>query len=231
VYTLDHVHKRYGNTQVLVDLDGEIPTNKFVFLLGPSGSGKSTLLRVLSLIETPSEGSVHLDLSGRKFNSQWAGRPWPQLTCVFQKQFLWPHLTLRENIALPLRGGEEEKAKVQEVIELFDMVSFVDRHPNEVSGGQAQRAALARAFALGPELILIDEAHGGLDLEQQQTVNSHLVSLRETGVGLVVVTHSLDFARRFADHVLIIEEGVLTENGPRSVFERPKSPFLKRALG
>jgi ABC-type sugar transport system ATPase subunit len=232
MYTLKNVYKIYGQTCALEDINCEIPTDKFVVVLGPSGSGKSTLLRQMSFIEIPDRGNVHLELNGRIFCSNKPDRPWPRLTSVFQKQFLWPHLTLRENIELPLRerGSRNIVDKIQKVTDLFDMSSFLDRFPNEVSGGQAQRAALARAFTLNPELILIDEAHGGLDLEQQHILNSQFISLKHSGVGLIVVTHSLDFARRYADHVIVLEKGRMVENGPSSVFKNPSSRFLQLAL-
>lgn len=232
MYTLNNVHKLYGQTYALKDISSEIPTNKFVVVLGPSGCGKSTLLRQLSFIETPEKGHVHLELNGSVFSSIKPDRPWPRVTCVFQKQFLWPHLTLRENIELPLCHGVTKNIsdEVRRVTKLFDMSSFLDRFPNEVSGGQAQRVALARAFALNPELMLIDEAHGGLDLEQQQILNSHFIYLKQTGVGLIVVTHSLEFARRYADYVVVLEKGRMVESGPSSVFKNPSSRFLRLAL-
>jgi ABC-type Fe3+/spermidine/putrescine transport system ATPase subunit len=232
MFSLDGVDKSYGSVAALRSLTCEIPTDRFVFVMGPSGSGKSTLLRLLSFVETPDRGSVSLMLDGREFNSVARDRPWPILTCVFQKQFLWPHLTLRQNIALPLRNSDprEANSRLQRVIALLGMSAFVDRFPNEVSGGEAQRAALARALALNPRLILIDEAHGGLDLEQQKLLNEHLLGLRESGVGLVVVTHSLEFARSYADWVVVLEGGSVTDLGPRNTFDKPNSAFLRTIL-
>lgn len=233
MFILDNVEKRYGNVSVLKNISCKIPIDGFVVVMGPSGSGKSTLLRLLSFVETPDHGNVRLNLNGREFDSINSARPWPRLTCVFQKQFLWPHLTLRENISLPLHtaGVRELDSKLKSVIDLFGMSAFVDRFPNEVSGGQAQRAALARALVLDPQLILIDEAHGGLDLEQQKILNDYLIKLRESGVALIIVTHSLEFARRYADQVVIVEDGTVTDVGTRDILERPKSPYLRRAIG
>lgn len=232
MYDLDHIQKTYGQTSVLKDITAKIPSDEFVFLMGPSGSGKSTLLRLLAYVEVPDKGSVRLSIDGKQFDSSNPERPWPKVTAVFQRQFLWPHLTLRSNISLPLYAAHASgiEKKLNAVIKLFDMANFVDRYPNEVSGGQAQRAALARALILEPQLILIDEAHGGLDLEQQKVLNDYLLKLRASGVGLIVVTHSLDFARQYADRVVVIERGELTEIGPKAIFDQPKSSFLKRVL-
>ena len=231
MFTLRSVTKSYNGTNVFRNVSCVIPTDRFVFVLGPSGSGKSTLLRMLSFIETPDIGRVELGLDGVRYASDAPERPWPKVTCVFQRQFLWPHLTIRENILLPLRfrsvGGRD--AKLAEVASLFGMDAFLDRHPNEVSGGEAQRCALARAFVLNPSVILIDEVHGGLDLEQQAVVNGHLLALRNRGVGLVVVTHSLAFAEKYADLALIVENGGLTSVGDAGGLKKSdKSPFLSR---
>ncbi|MDP2605453.1 MAG: ATP-binding cassette domain-containing protein [Deltaproteobacteria bacterium] len=233
MFILDNVEKHYGNVSVLKNISCQIPIDGFVVVMGPSGSGKSTLLRLLSFVETPDHGNVRLTLNGQEFESIKPTRPWPRVTCVFQKQFLWPHLTLRENIRLPLHaaGVHELESKLKSVINLFGMSAFVDRFPNEVSGGQAQRAALARALVLDPQLILIDEAHGGLDLEQQKILNDYLIKLRESGVALIIVTHSLEFARRYADRVVIVEDGTVTDVGTRDILERPRSPYLRRAIG
>ena len=222
MYSLDNVHKSYGNTQVLTAIDLHVATDGFVFLMGPSGSGKSTLLRLLSFVETPDEGVVRLVVHGRRFDSVGDVRPWPTVTCVFQRQFLWPHLTLRENIVLPLRAAKSSRIheRLRHVTRLFHMHDFIDRFPNQVSGGQAQRAALARALVLDPRIILIDEAHGGLDLEQQHILNDHLIRLNNSGVGLIIVTHSLEFARQYADQVIIVEKGMITEAGPKSIWVR-----------
>lgn len=232
MYTLKNISKNYGQINALYNINTQIPTDKFVVILGRSGCGKSTLLRQLSFIEMPDNGNIELDLDGSIYSSKEHLRPWPKVTCVFQQQFLWPHLTLRENIELPLRNKDinDLEKEIDDVIKLFDMYAFINRYPNEVSGGQAQRAALARAFALKPNLMLIDEAHGGLDIEQQHILNSHFISLKQTGVGLIVVTHSLEFAQKYADYVVILEKGVVAESGPSSIFKNPKSKFLKLAF-
>jgi ABC-type polar amino acid transport system ATPase subunit len=233
MYTLQEVEKRYGNCTVLQNVTCTIPTNELVVMIGPSGAGKSTLVRLLSFTEIPDHGSVHLQLNETFFTSTTAHRPWPRVTCVFQKQFLWPHLTLLENLYLPVRvaNPSDADARVDKAIELFGMADFVNRYPNEVSGGQAQRVALARALVLDPELILIDEPHGGLDLEQQSILNEHLLQLRSLGVGLIIVTHSLHFLRLYADTIVMIEKGSVAAVMSKEVFLDPNSDYLKRATG
>lgn len=232
MFILNAVSRNYGSIPAVRDVSCEITTDGFVFIMGPSGSGKSTLLRLLSFVEAPDQGTVRLELGGLLYDTAGSTRPWPNLTCVFQRQFLWPHLTLRDNITLPLRtsGALNIEQRLARVIDLFDMSAFVNRYPNEVSGGQAQRAALARALVLDPALILIDEAYGGLDLEQQRILNDHFLRLRQSGVGLIVVTHALDLAQAQADQVIVVEDGQIAEVGTRSVFENPTSNFLRKVL-
>ncbi|MBI3005303.1 MAG: ATP-binding cassette domain-containing protein [Ignavibacteriales bacterium] len=218
---------------MLAHINCKIPVDGVVVVMGPSGSGKSTLLRLLSFVERPDEGTIDLKLNGDSFRSPGNDRPWPRVTCVFQKQFLWPHLTVLQNLRLPLEAARHQDVdeRVAKMIDLFEMSGFVNRFPNEVSGGQAQRAALARALVLDPELILIDEPHGGLDLEQQSVLNRHLVDLSSSGIGLFIVTHSLDFAQVYADHLVIVEDGTISEMGPREILEHPTSLYLRRSMG
>ena len=232
MFRLDRVELRYGASMVLRGISAEIPTAGVVVVMWPSGAGKSTLMRVLCFLEVPTSGFLQLSLGGRTYDSRETARPWPNLTCVFQKQFLWPHLTLLQNLHLPLMKLERSEAqnRVASVIELFGMGEFVGRFPNEVSGGQAQRAALARAFVLHPKLVIIDEAHTGLDLEQQATINDHLQALASSGVGIIVVTHSLAFAQQHADHIVVLEGGLVAELGPRSILNSPSSKYLVRAV-
>ncbi len=233
MYTLEHVMKSYGANTVLKDVNCRIPLDGLVTIMGPSGAGKSTLLRLLSFLEAPDFGYLLLQLDAHHFDSRKGDKPWPKVTLVFQRQFLWPHLTLRDNIALPLKtaGLPNICSRIEAVTNLFDMSSFIDRYPNEVSAGQAQRGALARAFALEPQVILLDEAHFGLDLEQQKTLNDHLIALRDSGVALVVVTHSLDFARKFADRIVVVENGSIVEVGGQVILKNPASAYLQRAVG
>ncbi|MFC1511623.1 ATP-binding cassette domain-containing protein [Candidatus Latescibacterota bacterium] len=233
MYTLTNVERQYEKNKVLSNINCSIPTDAIVVVMGPSGAGKSTLLRLLSFIELPDRGTIRLTMNGDVFDSVKEQKPWPRVTCVFQGKFLWPHMTLLQNIRLPVAaaGHEDVNERVEQVISLFQMSDFIHRFPNEVSGGQAQRVALARALALRPELVLIDEPHTGLDLQQQYILNEHLLVLRESGVGLIIATHSLEFVRRYADRVVIIENGTIPAVSSKEEFMHPDSDYLKRAIG
>src|SRR5579864_8264157 len=151
--------KRYEDRYVVDGVSLQLSPGRITALLGPNGCGKSTLLRLLACLEKPDRGSLLLD--GRVLippyeGSRQAPSPWPHVTLVFQQLFLWPHLSLKENIRLPLMRVYPEtwKEQLHEVIEVFGLCEFVGRFPNEASLGQRQRAALARAWALKPRYLL-----------------------------------------------------------------------------
>lgn len=196
-------------------------------LLGPSGTGKTTLLKCLALLENPSTGQIIIDDTQYNFPSVAANQPapWPQLTVVFQQLFLWPHLTLRGNIMLPVlqQDAAATTRRLDELSEMFGMADFLDRYPNETSRGQQQRAALARALMLQPKYILCDEITSALDVEAITRVLECLKLVKEQGVGVLLITHQLGFARRSCDHVV--------ESGGRERLIQPLtdrfSQFLK----
>lgn len=232
-----NISKCYGRIQVLKNVSLAVHPGKITVLLGPSGAGKTTLLKCMGLLEQPNSGEIQVD--GNQFQFPFPkGRsftpPWPELTVVFQQHFLWPHLTIRENILLPLRNRlEATMVKFRDLIDLFDMTDFIDRYPNEASLGQRQRAALARAFVLNPKFILLDEITSALDVEQIHNLFSHLTELRRLGIGILLITHLLGFARALidggnGDEVVFLEDGVVVEKGGIEMFDAPSTPRLKQ---
>ena len=226
------VSKLYSAQQILHDVSFRIPVSQITVIVGPSGAGKSTLLRILAFLEQPSRGYVSLAVGDEAFDSRRNLKPWPLITCVFQRQFLWPHLTIRQNIEVPIRKMCEPlvQKRVDDIINLFDIHHYMKRYPNQISGGEAQRVALARAFVLQPKLILVDEPHTGLDLLQQSIVNNYFCRIREEDMGLLVISHSIDFARRHADQILVLDQGRLVETGGCEILEAPVSEFLRSCL-
>lgn len=205
-YIISGAVKRYGDVTILNGIDATISVEGITAIVGPSGAGKSTLLRMMAFLEGCDAGSILLEDGSVQYRVGDA--PWPAVTCVFQKQFLWPHLTLRQNIDLPMRdiGTVDRGNRLSALISEFGMDSFVDRYPNQVSGGQAQRAALARALGVDPSVLLLDEIHTGLDFENQELVNNRLRTLADSGVSIVVVSHSLNFVESFADRIVLIKD-------------------------
>jgi polar amino acid transport system ATP-binding protein len=225
------INKSFGGKVVLAGVDISIAPGQITALIGPSGSGKSTFLRALSLLDPPDKGSISVDNMTYAFpnkNGSGIQPPWPKLTIVFQQLFLWPHLTIRQNITLPVENtnGTKRNETVEELIELFDMNEFVNRYPNEVSLGQRQRAAIARALALEPKYLLLDEITSALDVEHVSKMLNHLKSLRERGTGILLITHLIGFAKRAADQILFMSDGMIVEAGGPEILSSPKSKRL-----
>lgn len=225
----------YGGERVLDRASVTVKPGSVTALIGPSGAGKSTLLRSMAFLESPTAGQIEIDGKITKCPLPHGTRPkgpWPLVTAVFQQLFLWPHLTLRDNIMLPLRLSPHppEPATAESLIRTFDMSDFVDRFPNEVSGGQRQRAALVRALALRPRYLLLDEITSALDIEQAAAIVAHLADLKNSGIGILLVTHFLGFVRRTADHVVFLDKGQIEEAGAPSILKSPQSPRFRRFL-
>jgi ABC-type polar amino acid transport system ATPase subunit len=229
------VKKKFTSQEVLHGVSVHVEKGKITVLMGPSGSGKTTLLRAISLLDPPTEGEVFVDKNHYSFPMEPGAKikpPWPKLTVVFQQLFLWPHKTLRENILLPLdsQNGKKDWKYVDELIMMFGMKEFIDRYPNEVSIGQRQRAAIVRALALKPAYILLDEITSALDVEQVAKVLDHLLYLRDSGIGILIITHLVSFARRAADYVVFLDDGRVAEAGDVTVLDNPKNDRVARFL-
>jgi polar amino acid transport system ATP-binding protein len=221
------------NGQLILDgVDIMLEPGKICVIVGPSGAGKTTLLKTLALLEEPDSGSIEVD--GQRYQYPLKRnnpvKPWPKLTVVFQQLFLWPHLTLKQNIELPyfLRTGKKSSDRFDELVALFDMEKFVHRYPNETSLGQRQRAALVRALLLEPKYILLDEITSSLDVEQVALILQYLRQLAQSGIGILIVTHLLQFAREAASSIIFMDAGRVLESGGRSVLDSPVHPRVRR---
>jgi ABC-type polar amino acid transport system ATPase subunit len=229
------IYKAYGGKKVLTGVNASIEPGQIAVLIGPSGMGKSTLLRALSLLDPPDKGTVTVEGTVYTYPGENNGSipmPWPKLTVVFQQLFLWPHLTIRKNIALPLAmaNGDIKNDGMDEFITLFEMETFVDRYPNEVSLGQRQLAAIARAIALEPKYLLLDEITSALDVEYVSKVLGCLKRLRERGMGILLITHLIGFAKSAADQVIFLDNGKIIESGKPDILSSPKSKRLAEFL-
>lgn len=228
-----NIRKVYADREILESIDIDLAPGRITCLIGPSGSGKTTLLKCLSLVENPDLGTVDIDGVRYEFPSQGplSPDPWPNMTVVFQSLFLWPHMTLRENILLPAHNVNEKAEKdIEGLIKLFEMSDFIDRYPNEASGGQRQRVALARALILNPRYVLLDEITSALDVEQTARILTKLTHLKERGIGTLLITHHLNFARRAADHVVFMADGKIVEQGPPAMLDAPQTARLQQFL-
>lgn len=210
--------KIYNNKEILKGVSIKIEPGKITSLIGPSGSGKTTLLRILSMLDFPDSGDISLD--DKKYESPFEinsiNLPWPKISVVFQQLFIWPHLTLRQNIELTLilrHKLDENKEYLDQLYKMFHMEEFIDRFPNQASLGQRQRVALVRALALRPKYLLLDEITSSLDVEQSEIILSHLSIIKKQGVGILMVAHDLNFALSNADFVCFMEDGKIIKQG------------------
>jgi ABC-type polar amino acid transport system ATPase subunit len=231
--TAENIYKSYGQNQILKGIGLRVKPGKITALIGPSGSGKTTLLRCLSMLEAPNAGEINFDNKTYRFPLDAGDKiipPWPDLTVVFQQLFLWPHLTLRENITLPLKrtGREQELEHLESLIDLFNMRLFIDRYPDETSLGQRQRAALVRALALKPKFILLDEITSSLDVEQVGLILNELKAMRDRGIGILIITHLLHFASEGADQIVFMDKGQVIESGAPAILKNPRTDRLKQ---
>lgn len=222
------ITKAFDETRVLHGVEICVAPGAITALIGPSGSGKTTLLRALSMLDPPDSGRIVLDDVEYEFPCERGAKPkkpWPQVTMVFQQFFLWPHLTLRENIALPLKNTSQPDPEhvLEELAHKFEIEDLIDRHPNEVSLGQRQRAALVRALVLDPKYLLLDEITSALDVEHISKVLEHLKVVRDRGTGILLVTHLIGFAKHAADQIAFMENGEIIERGGPEILGSSKS--------
>jgi len=235
--SIQHLSKRFGETEVLRDVNIDVRRGEAVVVLGPSGSGKSTMLRCINLLEKPTGGHIYIEgqeITGPNTN---VDKLREHVGMVFQQFNLFPHLSAKKNVMLAQRKVLKRNAEEAERIALEQLarVGLADRAdflPDQLSGGQQQRVAIARALAMDPHVMLFDEATSALDPELVRGVLDVMRSLAEAGMTMVVVTHEMGFAREVADRVIFMEGGVIVEEGtPTEVFDHPKHERTKDFLG
>jgi len=223
----------YGKQLVLDHIDLYINQNEFLTLLGPSGCGKTTTLRIIGGFEAPSTGDVLLNGTSILHQPPHK-RP---LNTVFQRYALFPHLDVAGNIAFGLKikraSSAAIKKKVAEMLELVNLKGFEKRHVSSLSGGQQQRVAIARALANEPQLLLLDEPLGALDLQLRKEMQVELKNMqRELGITFVFVTHDQDEALTMSDTIAVMNEGRILQIGkPEDIYNEPKNAFVARFIG
>ncbi len=231
---LRSVSKQIREFSVLTDVTLSLRAGQVLGIIGPSGAGKSTLLRVMAGIETANSGTMSVAGFDYAFpaNPMNQHRPWPKVTLVFQGLCLWPHLTLRTNVMLPVTNRRNVAApeKAEFYMDLFQIGDLSSRYPNQVSGGQRQLFALCRALALEPEVLLLDEVTAALDVEHIRTLREAIAQLRGNGIAVALVSHSLSFVRRVADTVAFLDKGTIHEIGSSTLLTNPQTDRLRHFL-
>src|SRR3954454_7567597 len=223
--------KEFAAFTAVRSLDLDVPTGSFFALLGPSGCGKTTTLRMVAGLETPTSGSITLGGKDITWDKPYR-RP---VNTVFQNYALFPHLDIYENIAFGLRRrkSKEVDPKVREMLELVELESQARKRPAQLSGGQQQRVALARALINSPEVLLLDEPLGALDLKLRRAMQIEIKRIQtEVGLTFVHVTHDQEEAMTMADTVAVMNGGVIEQMGaPTELYENPRSTFVANFLG
>ena len=227
------VSKLYGKLAAVNDVSLTVEPGRFLTLLGPSGSGKSTILMSIAGFVRPSRGDILFD--GRIITSLPAEKR--NFGMVFQGYALFPHMTVAQNVAFPLkvRGLDADRieSRVASALELVRMGHLKARRPNEISGGQQQRVALARALIFEPDLMLLDEPLSALDRKLRSELQWELKSLHErVGMTFIYVTHDQDEALSMSDEIVILRDGKVVQHGaPTDLYDRPASRFVANFLG
>ncbi|WP_372623803.1 ABC transporter ATP-binding protein [Falsiroseomonas sp.] len=231
--SLQGLTRRYGSFVAVDDVSLKVERGQFLTLLGPSGSGKTTILMCIAGFVAPNAGAVLLD--GRDITALPPEKR--DFGMVFQGYALFPHMTVAENVAFPLRvrklGAAEREAKVRAALDLVQLERFADRLPRQLSGGQQQRVALARALVFEPNLLLLDEPLSALDKKLRAELQEELKALhRRIGRTFVNVTHDQEEALSLSDRVAILNHGKLVQEGaPTALYDRPRTRFVADFLG
>lgn len=223
----------FGDFHALRDISLDIGAGEYVTLLGPSGCGKTTLLSVLGGFITPDQGSVHIGKADMTHVAP-AKRP---TTTMFQDYALFPHMTLRDNVGFGLRmagmGRAERQRKADEKLDLVGLKADGAKRPHELSGGQRQRVALARALAVEPDVLLLDEPLGALDLKLRRAMQDELKTIqRQVGTTFVHVTHDQEEAMAISDRIVVMNAGRIEDQGPPArIYREPASLFAADFMG
>lgn len=231
--------KSFGDTEVLKSIDFTVNKGEVIAIIGPSGSGKTTLLRCISFLEKAEAGIIKLD--DKEYDMVKASKSdireiRKSMGFVFQSFNLFRNMTVLSNVMEGLVTGqkiskEAAKERALKMLEKVGMLEKAENYPDELSGGQNQRAAIARAIALNPEVILFDEPTSALDPELTVEVLDTMKNLADEGTTMVVVTHEMNFARNVASRVVFMDGGVVVEEGPsKDFFDNPKEERTKQFL-
>ena len=231
--TIRGLRKTFGSTVAVHDIDLDIPAGDLFFLLGPSGCGKTTLLRMIAGFTDPTAGSIRFgdqDVTHLPPNQRNTGM-------VFQGYALWPHMTVRQNVAFGLEVRKISKAqtrqRVDEALESVQLTVQADRKINQLSGGQQQRVALARALVIKPTVLLLDEPLSNLDAKLRLEMRRSIRDIcKASGITGVYVTHDQKEALSMADKIAVLQAGHVMQVGPpRALYERPAHAFVADFLG
>ena len=245
---VEDLHKNYGRLEILKGISFALDRRETIAIIGPSGSGKSTCLRCINYLEVPTDGHIFLEdhvigekagRNGRmrRMNDTELAPQRSDIGMVFQLFYLWPHLTVRENVALSsikVRGMPKREAFLlaDQMLDKVQLLHKADAYPDHLSGGQQQRVAIARALAQQPKVMLFDEPTSALDPELVGEVLSVIKTLAHEDRSMILVTHEIRFAREVADRVIFMDGGKIVEQGTaEQVIDFPQHERTRAFLG
>ena len=233
IIRLVNISKDYDGTEALKNINLYIRKNEFLTLLGPSGCGKTTTLRIIAGFEQPDSGEVYFE--GKNITNL---PPYKRkVNTVFQRYALFPHMNVAENIAFGLKIKKMDKKtidrKVAEMLELVNLKGFEKRYVDSLSGGQQQRVAIARALVNEPEVLLLDEPLGALDLKLRKGMQIELKKIHKyLGITFVYVTHDQEEALTMSDTIVVMKDGTIQQIGtPEMIYNEPKNSFVADFIG
>ncbi|MFJ8098839.1 ABC transporter ATP-binding protein [Lysinibacillus sp. NPDC096212] len=230
---IEGLHKKYGSTTVLSNINMKIEKGEFITLLGPSGCGKSTILRILAGLTDASAGKIIIedkDMNGVQSKDRQVGM-------VFQSYALFPNMTVKENVAFGLRmqkvNTAEVDQRVQEMLEIVHLSEKANAYPKELSGGQQQRVALARALIVRPKVLLLDEPLSALDAQIRKKLQADLRAIQQKlGITMILVTHDQEEAMAVSDRIFVMNNGMIAQSGtPTAIYTSPESEFIANFIG
>lgn len=233
---IDSISKWYGDFQVLTDCSTSVQQKEVVVVCGPSGSGKSTLIKCVNGLEPVQKGTITVEgqVVTDKATDLTALRS--RIGMVFQHFELYPHMSVRENLCLAQekvlkRSRDEAVERAESLLNRVGLIDHIDKYPGNLSGGQQQRVAIARSLAMDPIVMLFDEPTSALDPEMINEVLDVMVELATEGMTMMVVTHEMGFAKKVADRVVFMDEGIIIEDRPtEDFFGNPESDRAKEFL-
>jgi iron(III) transport system ATP-binding protein len=236
---IEHILKRFGAVTAVHDFDVTVKDGEFVSILGPSGCGKTTMLRMIAGFEKASEGEIYIGerLVSSSREKTFVPPEKRDIGMVFQSYAVWPHMTVAENVAYPLKIKKvpqaERRERVQKVLEMVHLEAYAERYPHQLSGGQQQRVALGRALVAEPGLLLLDEPLSNLDAKLRESMRFEIKALqKKLGVTVIYVTHDQAEAMAMSDRIVVMHQGVIQQVAePMDIYERPANQTVADFIG
>lgn len=233
---LENVHKSFKSISVLKNINIDIKQGEIVAVIGPSGCGKSTFLKCINGLIPVAQGKIFIDGIDITDSNVDLNKIRAEVGIVFQQFNLFPHMTVKENIMLaPIKvkkiSKEEAEVLAIQLLEKVGIIDKIDKYPEELSGGQSQRVAIARSLAMHPKVMLFDEPTSALDPKMTNEVLDTIKELAKEGMTMVVVTHEMSFAKEIANRIIFISQGEIIEEGsPEKIFNNPENEITREFL-